>query len=183
MLTGDKIVVVAVHAVIVDDGQAALALSCIWPLEDWRNFCGPSRRGTMPRHTGRGICRRRGRPFGHGSWRCCLPPRMTTVSGTWAGEACTMLAQLSPIAGGSSSRHHYRGMESGEQMLCGREDPGSTEIFCIGELSRSVACLSELTPAHVPRREPEPICDGRHCWRHSFWHAVERGSPRRRLGC
>ena len=51
-LTGDKIVVVAVHAVIgdaiVDGTRATLVMSCMWPLEDRRNFWSPSRRGTLP---------------------------------------------------------------------------------------------------------------------------------------
>ena len=47
----DEVVVVAVHSVIgdavVDDGRAALVLPCMWPLEDRRNFSGPSRRGML----------------------------------------------------------------------------------------------------------------------------------------
>ena len=47
----DEVVVVAVHSVlgdtIVDNGRAALVLPCMWPLEDRRNFSGPSRHGML----------------------------------------------------------------------------------------------------------------------------------------
>ena len=88
------------------------------------------------------------------------------------GGVITMLAQLLTIEGDSSpseaplSEHGARRAGLAERpeksVLSGRKDLGSREISCVGELSCSLAWLSELTPAHVPRREPEPICDERH---------------------
>ena len=94
VLTGDKITVVAIYAVIgdasVEGGRNALVLSCMWPLEDRQNFSEPSRCGTLPPPyrlfnlaAARSSVRR---------WLVALlflffSSRTATVSGTWAREA------------------------------------------------------------------------------------------------